>query len=42
MCKKYEIDYLFDDFGGNNLDIEKTFFEEEIDTVVFKVIPGEE
>ena len=42
MCKKYEIDHLFDDFGGNNLDIEKTFFEEEIDTVVFKVIPGEE
>lgn len=41
MCAVCSIDFLFEDFGGNNPDIEETFFEEETDTVVFKVIPGE-
>lgn len=38
----HRIDVLFDDFGGNNPDIEKSFMDKgELDFLVFKVIPGE-
>jgi hypothetical protein len=42
MLDKYKIDYLFDDFGGNNSDIINTFFEKDTDSTVFIVIPGED
>ena len=42
MIKLHGIDVLFDDFGGNNPDIENTFFDEDIDCLVFKVIGDEE
>lgn len=35
------INILFDDFGGNNPDIEKTFFENETGCLVMKVIGKE-
>ena len=39
---EFEIDVLFDDFGGNNPDIEQSFLRTGIDNLlVFKVIPGE-
>lgn len=41
MVRLHGIDVLFDDFGGNNPDIENTFFEDWIDCLVLKVIGDE-
>lgn len=41
---EYDIDILIDDFGGNNPDIEKTFFEfmkDRNDKIILKVVGNE-
>lgn len=41
MIIENNIDVLFDDFGGNNPDIESTFLEKESGAIILKVIGKE-